>query len=464
MTVGSIAGAGSQPLLKIQGLGSGLKTEEIISALMGVERKPVTQLSEEKAVTEEQARSLTTLQSDLEGLATSAGELSSQQLFAKRQTANSSEPARVSAAVNGGAASGGYQVSVSALASAAQRVFAFASPSSAQTVSIYGHAVQLGAGETLAELANAINSDSELTVNAAAIGEETLVLSARQTGKVEGDFIEVSDPGGALTEKPAFARAGTNAEYSIDGIGGESSSNTLTEAIPGVTLTLSAVTTTSGPVSIDITPPAISSEKIEEQVKSFVTQYNTALAKVQSEVSTKPQTGLQAEAESGTGLLFGDIELEEMSGTLRQSIYTPLAGLPSTMSSLASIGVTAAGATEGQLTIEESTLQEALKSNPEGVEKMLEAWGTSFKKTVEAYAGAGGTLEARIQGDHEQATYTAGQITSLEEALAIRQHTLEAQYVALEAVMRKASSESSFLSGQLAKLASTSTSTTAAEP
>jgi flagellar hook-associated protein 2 len=456
MSVGAIPGAGSGPLLKVQGLGSGLKTEEIISALMGVERRPLTQMAEQKAVQEEQGRSLKSLQSGFQKLATSASELASPQLFAKRQTVSSSEPSRVSASIAGGAASGGYQVSVSALASAAQRVFAFASPSAAQTLSIYGHAINIGAGETLAELANAINANSELTVNAAAVGKETLVLSSRATGKMEGNYIEVSDPGGALVEKPSYARAGTNAEYSIDGISAESSSNTLTEAIPGIKLTLSAVTN-NGPVSVDVSSPEVSGEKVTEQVKAFVSQYNSAIAKLQSEVSTKPPVGLQAKAESGTGLLFGDIELEELSGVLRQAIYTPVAGLPAAMSSLASIGVgSGPNAAEGQLTIEEATLQEAIKTNPEGVQKMLEGWGARFKKTVEAYAGGTGSMEARVKGDEAQAIYMTGRITALEEALAIRQHTLETQYVGLEVAMRKASSQSSFLAGQLSRLAASS--------
>lgn len=451
----AISGVSTQPLLKVQGLGSGLKTEEIISALMNVERAPLTQLREQKAVQEGQEHSLTGLKSSLQKLATQASELTSGQLFTKRQNVSSSEPSRVSASIgSSGAVTGGYQVSVSALASAAQRVFTFASPGSAQTLSIYGHAVNIGKAETLAELANAINADSEVTVDAAAIGEETLVLYARQTGKQEGNFIEVSDPGGALTEKPAYARAGTNAEYTIDGVPGESRSNTLTEAIPGVKLTLGAVTN-AGPVSIDVTEPEVSASKIAEQVKSFVTEYNSTLAKLQSEVSTKPPAGLQAEAEGGTGLLFGDIELEQLSGTLRQSVYTPIAGLPASMSSLAGIGISEGSNStghEGQLTINETALQEAIKSNPEGVEKMLEKWGASFKKTVEGYSGPVGSIQARVQGDSAQALYTSGRITVLEENLQVRQHTLEEQYVALEVAMNRAKSQSSRLTEQIAKL------------
>jgi flagellar hook-associated protein 2 len=464
MSTGAITGANTQPLLHMQGLASGLKTEEIISALMAIERRPLARMGEETIVHEAQVSSLRALQSTLQGLAASAGELASPLLFAPHQTVSSSEPARVSATVSNGAASGGYELTVTALASAAERVFSYTPPAAAQTISIDGHELHLGAHESLAEVANAINSDSEMTVYAGAVGAETLVLSARQTGELGSNFIEVAGGAGALTEKAGSARKGTNAEYTIDGIEGSSASNTLTEAIPGATLTLAALTS-AGPVSIDISPPGINTAGLAEQVKAFVSSYNSAITKLQSEISTKPRVGIQAEAETRTGLLFGDAELQGLTGALRQSIYTPVAGLPASMSSLASIGVNTGAPSaanppsqdsiEGKLTIEEAQLQEALKTNPEGVRKMLEGWAQGFQKTVEAYAGPGGSIETRIQGDQSQSTYIVGQITSLEESLAVRQHTLEAQYVALEVAMQRASSQSAWLAGQIAKLPST---------
>jgi flagellar hook-associated protein 2 len=463
MSAGAIGSAGTQPLLRMQGLASGLKSEEIISALMAIERRPLARMGEQQVVGQAQESGLRSLQSSLQALAASAGELASPLLFAAHQTASSSEPSRVSATAANGAASGGYEVSVTKLASAAQRVFTYSPPAAAQTITIDGREVRLRAGETLAELANAINSDSEMTVYAGAVGSETLVLAARKTGALGSGFIEVAGAAGALSEKAGSAREGTNAEYTVDGIAGSSASNTVTEAIPGVTLTLAAVTS-AGPVSVDISTPGISAGRLSEQVKAFVGAYNTTIAKLESEVSTKPAVGLQAQAETRTGTLFGDSELQRMAGALRQSIYTPVGGLPLAMSSLASIGISGGApsganppsqaAIEGKLTIEEATLQEALNTNPQGVRKMLEAWAQSFQQTVESYSGPGGALDARIQGDEAESTYTAHQITALEETLAVRQHTLEAQYVALEVAVQRSSSQSSWLAGQLTKLAS----------
>lgn len=453
-----IGSATTQPLLKITGLASGFKSEEIIKSLMSIERLPVERMELEKAREQDQETALRTIQASLQNLADSASELGFPTLFASSQTVSSSESSRVSATIASGAAIGGYEVEVTQLASAAQRSFTFTSPEAAEALTIDGHEIQVSAGESIATLAKSIDANSEATVYAAVVGE-TLVLSDRETGQ-NASFIEVA-PGGPLTEVAGDAREGRNAEYSIDGVSGSSTSNTLSEAIPGVTLTLGAITT-AGPVTIDVAPPAMNVEKVTAQVKAFVTQYNSTISKLNAELSSKPPAGLQAEAEMGTGTLFGDFELARLLSSMRESIYTPVEGLPSTMSSLASIGVSTGAASgegsvsqssvEGKLTLEAATLEEALRTNPEGVEQMLEQWSLGFQQKVEAYGGPGGSLHSRLQSDEAQTTYIGTQITMLTETLELRQHNLEVEYSALEVTMQKYSSQSTWLASQISAL------------
>jgi flagellar hook-associated protein 2 len=462
MTASAI-GSANGAVMKIQGLGSGLKTEEIISELMSIERRPLTRLQQEQTVNQAQQSALQGLQTDLLSLALSAGELKSPALFTQSQAVSSSEPSRVSATNSGsGSAIGGYEVEVTQLASAAQRTFTFKSPTAAQSLSIDGHEVKLTAGESIGEFADSINSNSEASVYAAAVNGETVVLSDRGTGNTGSGFIEVSDPGGTLTEKAGLAKEGRNAEYSINGVGSSSASNTLTESIPGVTLTLNALTP-AGPVTVNVAPPAAEVGKIKEQVQTFVKQYNKTLEAIEKEESTKPAIGLQAEAENTAGRLFGDSELSGLLATMREAIYTPVSGLPAQMSSLADIGVSTGAASgsspysqaavEGKLVIDEATLEEAIKTNPEGMEKMLKQWGGSFESTINTFAEPGvGTLASRIGGDESESTYITQQITTLTESLAVRQQALEARYVALETAMSKISSQGSWLASQLASL------------
>lgn len=462
MTASAI-GSANGAVMKIQGLGSGLKTEEIISELMSLERRPLTHIEQEQTVNHAEQSALQGLQSDLLSLALSAGELKSPALFAQSQAVTSSEPSRVSATNTGsGSAIGGYEVEVTQLASASQRTFAFKSPAAGQSLTIDSEEVKLTAGESISEFVDSINSNSKGSVYAAAVNGETVVLSDRATGNTGSSFIEVADPSGTLTEKAGLAKEGRNAEYSINGESGSSASNTLTEAIPGVTLTLNALTPT-GPVTVNVAPPAAEAHKITEQVKAFVTQYNTTLEAIEKEEDTKPAIGLQAEAENTAGRLFGDSELSDVLSTMREAIYTPVSGLPAAMSSLSDIGVSTGAASgsspysqasvEGKLVIDEAALEEAIKANPSGVEKMLQQWGGSFESTINTFAEPGvGTLASRISGDESESSYISQQITTLTESLAVRQQSLEARYVALETAMSKISSQGSWLASQLASL------------
>jgi flagellar hook-associated protein 2 len=453
----------STAAIKVSGLVNGFKPEEIISSLMAVEKLPLKRMDEERTIQEDSESALRSVQSSLQQLTSSAEQIGFPTLFDQTQTASSSEPARVGASVSGGAAIGGYEVEVEQLASAAQRTFSFTSPTAAETITIEGHELQLSAGETLSEVANAINSDSESSVYAAAVGSETLVLSSRETGQ-DANFVEVGSPGGTLVEE-AGAKEGKNAEYKVDGIAGSSKSNTVSGAIAGVTLTLSAVTTT-GPVTVDVSPPSANAAKIVEEVQAFVTQYNSTLGKLQSEVSAKPYSSLEDRALTGTGTLFGNVEIESLVSSMRTSVYTPISGLPAGMSNLADIGVTTGVANgafsessvDGQLTLEAGKLEEALKSDPEGVRKMLGGWTQSFKQNLETFSGPSGTIASQLTGDESQVTFMGQQITSLTETLELRQQSLETQYTALEVVLEKYNSQSSWLSSQIASLTGSSTS------
>lgn len=460
MTVVSSSTSGAP--ISFNGLSSGLNTSEIITALLGVERAPITRLTGEQTALEGQRTQLQSIQSSLQQLTFDAQELGSPLLFTSSQTVASSEPARVAASATAGAAVGGYEVGVTQLASSAQRAFTFKSPAAADKLTIDGKAIEVAAGAKIGDLIAKINSDSSATVYAAAVGEATVVLSNRATGAAKAGFIAVSDPGGTLVEQAGSAKEGKNAEYTIDGVAGSSASNKLTSAIPGVTLELKALTTTSGPVTIDVQPPAPNPTKIVAQVQAFVTLYNSTIAAIQKQLTTKPPAGAQSKADLQTGTLFGDFDLTNLLGSMRQAIYAPGKGLPASMASLANIGVNtgapsgggtpAQSAVAGQLTLNTAELESAIAANPTGVKEMLQSWSQGFQKVVNSLAAPGGGLEARITGDSEQATRLGRRITMMNEMLAVRQKTLEAEFAAMEKVVSHNQAQASWLSAQLASM------------
>ncbi len=456
LSVGSAAGSP----ITVSGLASGLDTSSIISALMAVEREPLTHLTSEQEKLEGGKQQLQSLQSNLQQLAFSAAEFSLPSLFETSQAVTSSDPTRVAVSSSSGAGIGGHEVEVAQLANSAQRSFAFTSPAAEDKIEIDGNSYTIKAGASAKELAGAINSDSKGTVYAAVLESGTIVLSTRASGNTGSEFIKVSDPGGALTEKEGTAKEGKNAEYTIDGVAGSSASNILTEAIPGVTLTLTGLTST-GPVTVDVQPPGASVSAIETQVQSFIKLYNSTVSQIQKELTTKPNPKAKSTSEYATGSLFGDFELENLMAKMRQTMYEPIAGLPAEMSSPADVGidtgaVSAGGASqtsiEGQLTLNASKLAEAIQSNPAGVQKMLQSWSQSLQSAINSVAEPGGSIEARINGDSSQVLQLNTQINNMNEMLALREKTLQATYSQLEAALSRNSSQAAWLTSQTESL------------
>jgi flagellar hook-associated protein 2 len=457
----AIGSAASAPI-DFSGLASGLNTGEIIQALLGVEREPITRLTDQQTTLEGQSTELQSLQSSLTQLGFDAQELGSPTLFKSSQSVTSSEPDRVSAATSAGAAVGGYEVEVTQLANSGQRTFTFKSPAAAEKLTIDGHEIEVAAGATVQDLVDDVNADSSATVYAAALGEGSVVLSTRETGASGAGFIAVNDPGETLVEQAGLAKEGRNAEYKIDGVAASSASNKLTGAIPGVTLELKALTTTGGPVTVDVQPPAANVSTIVSQVQSFVNLYNSTIDSINTQLTTKPPTSPSDTSELQSGTLFGDFELTGLLNAMRQAMYEPGKELPAAMSSLADIGISTGAPTgkgtpsqsaiEGQLTLNTAELENAITTNQAGVEKMLQGFSKSFYALVNSDAGPGGTLEARISGDSEQVTQLGAKITAMNENLAVRQQALETEFEAMEKVVAQNKSISERLSEQLTSM------------
>jgi flagellar hook-associated protein 2 len=441
--------------LNITGLGSGLDTNSIISALMAAERQPVTRMSGEQAKLQAQQQQLQSIQSSLQQLSFAAAEFSLPSLFVTSQGVTSSEPTRVGATASAGAGPGGHEVTVTQLANSSQRTFAFTSPASEDTITIDGQEIAVKAGASAKEVASAINANGKATVYAAVLDSGTLVLSNRATGATGSEFIKVSDSGGTLVEQAGSGREGKNAEYTVDGVPGSSASNTVENAIPGVTLSFNGLTSL-GPVTVNVAPPAPSTSAIQAQVQSFVNLYNSTISQLQKQLATKPSAG-----ESNVGSLFGDSELSGLLTRMRQSMYEPMSGLPAGMSNLANIGVTTGAPTgggssqtaiEGQLKLNAPELESALATDPASVEKMLQSWSQSFQGLVNGEAEAGGALEARINGDGTQISSLGRQIDTLDELLVERQKALQATYAKLEGVLSENQSQATWLAGQITSL------------
>ncbi len=476
----SLSSLGSNSALQITGLASGLDTNAVITALMAAQQQQVTNLQNQQSGITALNSQLTSIQTAMQTVADDAQALGNPSLFANAQTITSTNSTLIGATAtsSAGAVVGSYSIGVTALASASQETFTFNSPSSADTITIGGQQYNLAAGASADTLVSAINSDpngkawATVTQEGTNGGPATVVLSDRQTGVPAGNDLEPTS-GTSLSGGTNYI-AGTDAEYTLNGSGPYySSSNTISGAslggtgqptqgqgaqqtIPGVTVSLNGVTG-STPVTVTVGAPAPSAQNITTAVQKFVTDYNSAITQIQTQLNQTPSS-----SDPTQGTLYGDSALQNLLSSMRQTMTTTISGLTGSTNNMLDIGVSTGASTgsgsvsqsalSGDLTLDTNALTAALTSNATGVHQLMQSWSIKFSSLVDAEAGPGGTISTRIQSDTSQSSFLTTQIQNLQQANTIKQNQLVQEFANMEAALSQNQSTASWLTSQLNQL------------
>ena len=225
---------------------------------------------------------------------------------------------------------------------------------------------------TLSGLRDAINSaDSGVTASIINDGDATspyrLVLTADDTGKainVTSNFTggtPLAFTNGANEGDPG--QQAQTAEIVMDGITIHKDSNEISGLIDGVTINLvSADSTTTETLKL-----TSNTSNIESKIQAFVTAVNAYHDWVKSGKSS--------------GDLKNDSTLAGFDRSLRSTIATPIASLASAeYSTLSQVGLNYSSA--GELQLDASDFEAALKDNFDGVMKLFAATGTTSGSDV----------------------------------------------------------------------------------
>jgi flagellar hook-associated protein 2 len=448
--------------IQFTGLASGLDTDSIVTQLMAVERLPRTRLTLRQVAAQAQQDSLSAIRTKLTSLNLATSALSSAALWAPTQSVDTTDATKVTARRTGGAGPGGYQVTVTSLASSEQRTFAFpATTSAASTLTLQGSwqsqgtDVTIPAGATVDDAAAAINAKSDSPVYAVNVNG-SLVLSSKQTGVSNGFTVTGDAPLSGGTVK-----AGADAAYTVDGVDKTWPTNVVPNGIPGVELTLRAPT--SSAITVNVGAPAPDKAQTIAAVKAFVAAYNDVVTAVRGELSEKRVPNAQTTADAKKGDLFGDPMLSSMLGDMRSAVSGAAAG----GLTLAAIGVSTGKATgaaasadsiDGKLTLDEAALSTALDSDPAAVQKLLggmtdtPGFAQSFATTLAPITKGGGLLDGRIDAAGSSVSLIKGQLDTMDQRLSMREAFLRKQFTALETALSKSQSQSADLASRLASL------------
>jgi len=283
------------------------------------------------------------------------------------------------------------------------------------------------AGETYAELAEAINNlGIGVTATAGSDANGTNLTIASNDSVTP---FTINEPSIGFTQ----AAAAADASLTVDGVPIQSATNTVTGAIPGVTLNLLNKSLGS---SINLTV-ASDASKISAAINQFVTDYNTAIGLVNSQFD-------YSSTSSGQGVLASDPTIRNLQSTLEQAlsyVNKPATGTTK-VSTFSDMGITVGD--DGTLAVDSSTLNAALVNNPSDVRNFFEGdalngFANSMYSALNTFTSpAHGAFKVDLSSIATTNANLTKQINNFEAVYIANQQTiLTAEYSAAEIALQK---------------------------
>jgi flagellar hook-associated protein 2 len=382
------------------------------------------------------------------------------------QTAASSDPTSFTPSVGTGAPVGSYNVTISQLATAQQLLSNPFTGDGTTTVGTGTLQVSLGTSsfdvsisspdDTLNGIAAAINSASgnpgvTATVLQGSDGAH-LLLTSTQTGAANNIQVSETDSGTGLSALAYSSSNTTNytqqspaqdAQFSISGVSGTSPSNTVSNALNGVTLNLLAKTPAGNTDTLTV---STATQTIQNNIAAFVTAYNTLVGALSSLGSYDPTTNT-------AGPMVGDALLSGIKSQIQHSLYSVVNTGSTMYNTLASVGITTNS--DGTLSLNTGTLSTALSTNFNAVSQLFSGTSgvaTTLNSQITANLGTNGSVTSRSQTLVNKENALTKQSTDLQNQMTALAASLTQQYSALNTLLSSLQTTSAYLTQAFASL------------
>ena len=242
---------------------------------------------------------------------------------------------------------------------------------------------------------NANAGVSASIINDGSANGNRLVITAKDTGAANSMKISVTDADNNNTDNSGLSRlafdprlalgAGKNlsqlqtaqdALLTIDGISISKPSNTITDALQGVSINL--LKTSADVVNLNISTDAAA---IETSVKSFVTAYNSLNTTIRN------LTKYDESTKTG-GALLGDSTTRGIANRLK-SMLTSSIGTGSSLNTLSQIGI--AFQKDGTLALDSTKLQDKISTNFSDIAKLFATSASTTDPQVSFFSSSSKT-------------------------------------------------------------------------
>jgi flagellar hook-associated protein 2 len=433
---------------------------QVVTAIMAQERQPLARLETQQTTLKTQNTAFGTLASRLSNLQGAIAVLAGPTAVSGG-TATSSD-ASVGATASGQTVEGTYEVIVSSLARRQVTASASTYTSTDEVVATGGALTLTGADGTstviavnalmtVKELVDAINASQDAPVTASLVqstpGSFQMVLTGRSSGAANAFTVASTLTGGAgvaFTDTDGNGVSGdsaadnvqtaTNAALTINGLSIVSASNTITDAVPGATLTLAAADPTRT-VTVTVARDASAAK---ERVEKLVTAYNDLMSFINEQ---------RTAAGNGQASIARDPLVQQLRNSLRAALLGEYAN-GGTHSRLAEVGV---GFDQTGKIVLDQRLFETAMANPTNVRLLFSgesgtggAFG-ALDSLIKTYTQSGGLVADVRQRLGTQVRSLTNRMDALEAQLERRRLTLQREFQAADEAM-------SALNAQMASL------------
>jgi len=435
------------------GIGSGLDANSIVEQLMVLEQQPLVSMQQKEAGYLAELSAMGQMRSAVASFKAAADELKTAADF-NVFTATSADTAKFTASADSAAADGTFGIEVQTLAVAQKQGSNSYADSDTTTVGSAGDKIKITigsndftvgiGGKTLAEIAAAINDATDnVGVIASVLQEDAsnyyLTLSSDSTGTANAMTLAFEDSGGSPIVDPlgmAQTQAAADAEILVDNTYTITrSSNTITDAIDGVSITL--LETSASAVTLSVTH---NSGAVSSAIQGLVDSYNT----LQSTL-----------ADLGDGLLSGDATSRILQRQIASVINTEPSGLSGDFSYLFDIGIEFEK--DGTMSVDSAVLNNAVNTNLDSVAELFsdDDQGVAFRlsELLDSVLDDDGLIDAKEDGLNAQIEDVQDSAASFTLRLEMVEARYRAQYSALDTLMANLSATSSYLDQQLSALA-----------
>lgn len=430
----------------LTGVGSGLDTTSLIQGLISADSGPLNALKTKQTSTQSAVSTLSDIGTALGSLQSAVQALTTQSGVGSYSGTSSSSAIAVSVA--GNALPGSYTMNVKQLATE-QRTYSNPNSSASTglgqtgtlslTIGSTTSNVSIASTDTLDQIASKINA-SGARASASVFFDGTnyrLQVRGLDTGKANAITFGESGVNLGLSTAANTVQQAQNSIVNIDGFDVERSTNQVVGAIQGVTLALTAQTTSPVNVSVATDPTGL-----ETKIKAIVNGYNSLLSKINAAAG-------HGTTAAGNSVLAGDSTLRSISNKLADTLQTVVG--TGKYNTLGSVGLSLQK--DGTLALDSSKLESALSTDSASVTALFAGNGTgstgvmnALNSAITTYSQTGTGLLTQHEDDLNQRIkdYT-DRINSEQDRLDQEQTMLQAQFQAMDTTVTANNSDLSYL-------------------